>query len=51
MSRSVGYQTSFSGYRVVDMMFGNNRSEDNLMTVDDNALGDHNPPADDERVV
>lgn len=43
MATGSGYKTSFSGYRIVDMIEGAPLSESELLTVDDNALGERNP--------
>lgn len=43
MGGSKIYNVSFSGYRVVDIMEGAVNTESDLLTVDDNALGESNP--------
>jgi len=43
MSTGSGYKTSFSGYRIVDMIEGAPLTESELLTVDDTALGERNP--------
>jgi phage protein D len=42
MSKS-GYNCTFSGYRIVDLLEGNAITENDLLTVDENALGESNP--------